>query len=154
MTDLDLVQKRTILPDLWCGIENKTHEKPNKIQNKTHEKPNKTHEKPSKTHEKPNKTHGNGIFRRSDGVKAWHWLETHANTPYSPVLFNDMKTPPPPPLKSGHVEFLPQKVAQCSEINEISIFWFLVFEIWSLKFLRLEWFFFWSQKMRIVLKQI
>jgi len=46
---------------------------------------------------------------------------------------------PPPPLKSGKIGFLVQKVSQCSETNEKSIFRFLVFEILSFKILRIVW---------------
>jgi len=61
---------------------------------------------------------------------------------------------PPPPLKSGKIGFLVQKVAQCSETDEKSIFRFLVFEIRSFKILRIVWLFFLSQKIQNVLKLI
>ena len=61
-------------------------------------------------------------------------------------LVNDMQNAtPPPPLSSKGDDFLVQKVAQCSEMNEKSIFRFLrflVFKIWSFKILNIVWFFF------------
>ena len=53
--------------------------------------------------------------------KAWCLFETHANTPFGPVLVNDMQTPKPhplPSLKSGHIEILAQKGTHYSEKNE------------------------------------
>ena len=63
-------------------------------------------------------------------------------------LVNNMKYPhsspsPSPILKNGQIEFLVLKVVQCSETDEKSIFFrFLVFEIWSVKILRVIWIFF------------
>ena len=43
-------------------------------------------------------------------------------------LINDMQTPPPP-LRSDHINM---KDAQCTETNEISIFRFVFYELWSI----------------------